>query len=693
MKTSGQSKADFDKTYTCTYVESVSVFNFVDKIQNAYDTRGTSNWIIQFDGIDDLKENIIGKLSGLSRYFCDQVLKKQKQKIERRHTSTSMMMTLGDVLDRGYYIEPDYDIQSGNLPSGATLDERVVGSLTAAFSVLVVGEAGYGKTTILAKSFLRHVNMYLNKPSYNMPFYIGLKSRGGDYHFDINKYFDECFIDDLEKEKYPVFELDYIHPYFYLDGFDEVAEKLTNEELGKISGSSIINSPFLMTCRNQYALRYIRNIDFSDKIATRLLIKPWSITKAREYIENFCTIRNCTDLVFDINGLLTDNTELNDMLDNPLLITMLLWIIENNGLRVPETIKTRVHLFRECIEELAHRELGHLQVNTVSVEQLVRIWSFASWEVYYAKLCKDSVTFPKLLSSLHNYLKDIPNEYTESWFEALFVSNREQISGTFHEQFLEFLSANAILNACVCTSYPYPEFLSQVVRPEINRYFRELWQESPDEVKNNTIRNIKMEYTNNLLYDNSTSVNKRVHSVYHLSRLCFNDRDDFIYSALSKETNISVRLSLYFGAIKSGDLEIEEELYQLLLNNPEYSDANRGYHLTYYSDIIMDDKLPFKDNPAMTWSGTLDAFLRHFNSSYDRHYFLRRIELLTMQQLFDTRKNNYPLDLSKLQIIKKHVHYPKTAKYPEFQNKVVSSFNAMEAIWHKYERISICSSL
>jgi hypothetical protein len=279
---------------------------------------------------------------------------------------------------------------------------------------------------------------------------------------------------------------------------------------------------------------------------------------------------------------------------------------------------------------------------------------------------------------------DIPQLYNESWFEALFVSYREHISGTFHEQFLEFLSANAILNACACANYPYPEFLSQVVRPEINRYFRALWQEGSEKVKTNIVMNIRKEYTDNLLNDDSDSVSKRVHSVYHLSRFDYNDRAGFMKSALSKETHLSVKLSLYFGAIKAGDFEKEEELFQLLLADSECSDANRGYHLTYYSDMVMGDTLPFKDNPSLTWNGTLEAFMRHFDASDDGHYFLWRINLLTMQQLFEARKNAEPVDSAAIQKIKTAIQNSSRDKYPEFQSKIQKAFENMVSAWEKF---------
>lgn len=70
--------------------------------------------------------------------------------------------------------------------------------------------------------------------------------------------------------------------------------------------------------------------------------------------------------------------------------------------------------------------------------------------------------------------------------------------------------------------------------------------------------------------------------------------------------------SLYFGVIKRGDLQREKEFYQLLTENADYSNSNRGYHLAYYDSGIAKVTLPYNDDIAMDWGGSLRAFQRHF---------------------------------------------------------------------------------
>lgn len=364
LKESGISEEDFKSNYVCKHVNDIKVIKFVDFIQQIYDKNKCSNWISTFNSIQSLIDEINGKLAGLSRFFLSELVNKQKDELKARKTSTCFSMSLGDVFDRGYYLEPEYEVESGIFTGdGGRLEDCIVEELKNQRSILVYGEAGYGKTTILAKSFLNHIEKFNDEKSYDIPFYIWLKDKGCKYHFDFEKYIQECFIKHKNKEAYPYLELKSVVPYFYLDGFDEIAEKISDEEVKNIALSTVFHYPVMLTSRRQYALRYLQNYDLSNKFNIRVKINKWNVKKAKEYIDNFCQIKG-KDQRFtnSLHEMLTNNRDLSDILDNPLLITMLLWIIEANRMNIPETISTRVELFQACINEMAIRELQRSQL-------------------------------------------------------------------------------------------------------------------------------------------------------------------------------------------------------------------------------------------------------------------------------------------------------------------------------------------
>lgn len=694
LKKSGKTREAFEKEYNCKYVDGVQTIYFIDEVKNAYEKRKCSNWINFFDGIPELLTQIKGKLAGLSRFWIKQIVNKQKDSLKARKTSTSFSMSLGDVFEKGYYIEPEYFVESGSFSKeNIELENSLVEELCSQKSVLIYGEAGYGKTTILARSFFNHVEKFNKEDGYEIPFYIWLKDKGSEYHFDFYKYIQECFETYLKMKPYPYLDLNIstIVPYFYLDGFDEIAEKISTEEVNRIVKSSIFNYPLLLTSRIQYALRYLQNYDLANKFNVRIKINKWDSEKAKKYINNFCTIkRKDQEFINRIYALLTDNKDLNDILDNPLLITMLLWVIEANRMDIPETISTRVELFQECFKELARRELPRAKINSANEKDLVLIWAYFSWLVYKEKLEGRKAKINNLLIKLQTeYLPQYGKSYNESIFESIFDTSGDFVFGTFHEQFLEFLVAIALNYACLYKKKPYPEFLKYVVRPEINRYFRGIWNESIDSEKEDVANNIFEQYKNNVGLSDNTAIATRVHAVYHISRLNSRLREENLRRAFSIENNISVCLSLYFGVIKMGWLQEEEQFYNLLVENQEYNMANRGYHLAYYSDISPEGDLPFFDSGEADWSNTLKAFIRHFESDRREQYFLRRIDLVTMLQLMESRKSTGPLTKDILEYLEKLTFNPVIRNEKEFQKKVENAFNDVKIEFEKFLKIQI----
>lgn len=104
----------------------------------------------------------------------------------------------------------------------------------------------------------------------------------------------------------------------------------------------------------------------------------------------------------------------------------------------------------------------------------------------------------------------------------------------------------------------------------------------------------------------------------------------------------------------------------MLSTSDQYDKANRGYHLAYYADIIADMPMPFLDDNKVKWAGTLAAFMRHFKSDEKSLYFLRRIDLLTMLQLMNSRKTVEPITDECVTSIKEMVYNPPIEGYEDF---------------------------
>lgn len=678
-------KKEFDQSYTRIYVDKIATIDFIERMQGAYQKHNVSNWIDTFSDIDDFVSRVKGKLKGYSRKLIERVAKSQFDALMNKHTSTAFGVSLGDVFDDKYYIEPPYEIESGKLCVGKTLSESVYKSIDADKSVLIYGEAGYGKTTILAKCFTEHLNACIARRAYDIPLFVSLKNKGTDYHFDITQLInDELATTDkssLKHSPYPYLDLSQVRLRFYCDGFDEMAEALTVQDLERIRKSSVFDYPILLTCRHQFANRYLRDVDFSDKFGVRVRIDNWDQAVAKKYIDQYCNNERIHRKDKEkIKFALDHNRDLQELLDSPLLITMFLWYVCHT--KRPVTTITAVELFDNWIKELASRERTKIASGQENAELLVKVWAYAAWEIYTSKLEGNSfgLKYSELISSLDKRIPNVQDRVNMSWFGALFDCSDDYIIGTFHEQFMEYLIATILIDACLAKQEPYPDFLKVVMRPEINRYFRMLWENCVDHDKEAIFTALYEQYYQNLGDDTQPAVSTRVHAIYHIARLDWPRREEYLDKAFKIETNISVLLSLYFGAIKMGRLDREQAFYELLQSESSYDEANRGYHLAYYSDAIVGDHLPFKDDVCNNWKSTLKAFERHFLSEDPGHYFLRRIDLITMRQLINARKDVGPISEDFLKMLGEKIEeplYKDQEQYQEFNDKVREEYKLL----------------
>ncbi len=682
----GQTNIQFE----CHYVESVEVLELIYAI-DCQEYGQPNNWVNAYYGAAELLNRIEGTLKGLSHYYLQIIIQNQVEQIKRRRTSTGFSMSLGDVLDREYYVDPNYLYLSGKDTEPGEISEKIAAHLADRKSTLVLGEAGYGKTTVLAKAFLAHAAESQAHSTYLLPIYIWLKNQDVNGSFQIEDYLAVCFR-EIGRPLYPLLDISDISFVFYMDGFDEIAERITPKQLQNMCTSSIFSSTILLTCREQYAHKYLNSCNLMDRFSYVIGIQKWDDQKALEYIRIFCskvTLKS-TELEENIRGLLLSNEELVEILDSPLLITMLLSIIEENRLKVPETIRTRVALFEKCLESIAEREKSNHTELTADCGDILEYWAYFAWFLYENRLQNpaEQNMVKDILSKIKKYAPAQCKICSENLLHVIYDISGDTVSGAFHDQFLEYLVARALCNACLKKKTPYPTFLQYVIRPEMNRYFRGIIREKDEIVKRKIVKNIEDQYYKNLGKDCFEAVATRVHAVYHLSRIETVERTALLERIHSLERHTSVRLSLLFGMVKLGDLDKEEEFYQELTNNGQFSKANRGYHLAYYSDKVFDERyMPYMDDGSTPWDGTLNAILKHMRSKEKQHYFLRRIELRTMIQLIQARQSTQPLSQKLMvELETKIIYSPNPAwkrEYVLFQEKIEAEFTILKALFEE----------
>ena len=312
-----------------------------------------------------------------------------------------------------------------------------------------------------------------------LPFIVRLKEYNYlERAFTIEKYISKSVEDYLDKVDYPFFELNRIKPVFFIDGFDEVAGSISSlAEYADVYKLDIFSYPFVVTTRKSRAPR-----DMFDK---EIKLTVWDNNKVDEYVqkyaakvlgpEKYAVLKGPVDVIVDVNKLIHSN---------PLLLNIFLFLFKSKGISDPSEWLgySKIKLLKECIEELAKRELTTVQIKSLTVNNLVEIWSAAAWEIYLYRLDKKRYSVDKLITTINTKHELAIDD--KKIFSSLFdMGSDEKITGLIYETVLEYLVAFRILKSCSEEKYPYPDCLESMLKPEIHRFIREMWSESDEYVK------------------------------------------------------------------------------------------------------------------------------------------------------------------------------------------------------------------
>ena len=82
--------------------------------------------------------------------------------------------------------------------------------------------------------------------------------------------------------------------------------------------------------------------------------------------------------------------------------------------------------------------------------------------------------------------------------------------------------------------------------------------------------------------------------------------------------------------------------------------------------MIPQDNFPYVDDETSKWEGTLKAIERHFDNSDIGHYFMRRIDLFTICEFMNSRKNVGPVTEDFLKRISNNMDSCTWSKHPDY---------------------------
>lgn len=672
------------------YVDKWETLDFIEKIRKA----DIDNFVITFGSPDDLCDKLKGRLRGLSRYIVQQIVQKQVNHVQSTKTTSGIGFSIGDVLEKGYFVEPPIEIKSGIVAPESSASDLLEKLYNQDTTIALFGGPGSGKSTLLAKAFLSHAKHFIEKKDYRIPLFIMLRGRGADYHFLFNQYIKECLNNFLSKSEYPAFSMESLRPVFYMDGFDELTEEVASIDLGRICKSDFFNSPFALSCRSRFAINYLSDITFGSKLSLIVELKPWDKDTAYGYVRSFCRIRKREDLISKIEDAFLKSPDMQGIAANPLLLTLFLWIVEESGMSLPLEVVDKLTLYDKCIGIWAKRDLARLTGNVVQedseeVSILRRAWEIGSWEIYRCRFGEQKkLKLDELIGRISNVSDDLKQVCGREAFTGVFDirPHSETVTGMLHEELLEHLVASVIVDGIKENRYPFPECLEYIIRPEINRNIRYIWRTYGLENKKIILNNLWGIYIAALDTNTAQAVMRRNLVAYYIGRMDTEEAKSKMIEMDNIEKDPLVKLSIGFGLIKQGDFVKEAELLGTLRRDPSWDLANRGYHLVYYRDWdIRERKSPFYDPENIPWNKTLNALLRHIQNPKLRHVALRRVELYTIRRFVETRNHKEPISSDIMDLLQVAIESPVDIQdVPDKYHELVKhELDELRAAWLK----------
>lgn len=667
------------------YVDKWEVVGFIDKIHRST----TDNFIRYYETTAELIEHVHGHMIGLSRYQLEMIIRTQIDEVKGTKTTTGMALSFGDVIDRGYFIEPPYRMVCGSGEHGSTALQIISLLQTQNTGFALLGGAGGGKSTLIARAFLDHAEVCIKEKTSRMPFFVSLRGKGLEYHFSFLEYVRESFENLLGKPVYPALSLSSIAQVLYMDGFDELTEDIANIDQQRIASSEFFNASFILSCRSRFATDY--DITLGSKFPNIMELMPWGIGLAEEYVDHFCEARNRDELKVEIKNAFSSSKEMIEIAANPLLLTLFLWVVEEGEMTLPLDVISRITLYDKCLELWARRDLARIGIDgthkgRVTQALLIRAWQLGAWEVYrYRFGVSDRLYLPGLLSRIAELDPEVASTCKQEAFSSLFDINRitNSVVGMIHEQLLEHLVAQVIFYGMLDEKIPFPESLNYLIRPEINRNIRSIWESFDHDTQDRILEHLWHAYIHAL--DDEANITLRNQATYYMGRIPTDEAVRKLEYAKKLEKNLFVKASIEFGLVKRLCFDAEREFLDMLKCNDELDSANRGYHLFYYRDWqIKDGKPPYLDPCNVPWNKTLMALLRHLESHSAKHVALRRIELFTIKRFINTRNSRGNLTDQIMDKIRNEAnsdvyhdgHFPK-----EFCELVMQEYHELYEVW------------
>jgi len=208
--------------------------------------------------------------------------------------------------------------------------------------LILVSNPGGGKTTLLRHIAYTSANNLINKKNYKIPFFIRLTEFSSRFNCDIYKWIENNSPKEAEILKTNVYDGKSL---FLFDGLDESNHDKWDSIREEAKRLANMGNQIIITCRTA---TYMQDIMPSNFILYEII--GFNHQQQHMFIENF--FKNQPNKRTKLLKELHNRNEIQDIISNPLLLSLLSVLYENDALNFP--IK-KIELYNKFTELLERR--------------------------------------------------------------------------------------------------------------------------------------------------------------------------------------------------------------------------------------------------------------------------------------------------------------------------------------------------
>lgn len=580
------------------------------------------------------------------------------QQQQDRHTymlaSGSRSLRVRDVIyDSNLFIPPVWKDEGGSIVP-EDLIEYIVEVVREQKHLLLLGEAGHGKTIILKYVFSRLVGDFLQSSSgssFLVPLYIPLRefsSLSGQPADVIWSHIGEDF--PLPYEEFEML-LKARRILLLLDGFDEIKGELTQRLINERVASKVFNYAALLSCRKSFFDSYLATAPLKEMFHHLVELQPASInTNVIQYIRSVCK-RQQTPVSDVIINAIQMSKELQELAQRPLLLLMILEIF-TSARDIHEERWSATRLYRKYTEHWLKHEAAKPDSVLKWSEKSTLLQEMA-WFTYRGSFShrlshQAAFTHEELYAFVRTVISRFP-DISESQllddlcFRSILEISEEENYTFVHKSIQEYYVARYIFECMRSQETQVVVNIEQAFQMnhpfEIASFLRELLKDATFYEKGCITENLIQVYERNKISTHSgwrmTVV--RQHASHYLTSLSTEQAIQFLEGTWKSEPDKWVQRSILIGlALYSGRVRMLDQYIQMIREDSEAASINIGYHLVYYGDMAQPHaSTSYASYQVDQCEKTVKALFRHLQDDHYRNGW--SLDLLTLLTLIEMK--------------------------------------------------------